>query len=33
VRTVSTHNPLAYKAHVAGNYLVNGVWPPANGYF
>jgi alkylation response protein AidB-like acyl-CoA dehydrogenase len=33
VRTVSTHNPLAYKAHAAGNYLVNGVWPPANGYF
>ncbi len=33
VRTVSTHNPLAYKAHAAGNYAVNGVWPPANGYF
>ena len=33
VRTVSTHNPLAYKAHAAGNYLVNGVRPPANGYF
>jgi alkylation response protein AidB-like acyl-CoA dehydrogenase len=33
VRTVSTHNPLAYKAHAAGNYVVNGVWPPANGYF
>lgn len=33
VRTVSTHNPLAYKAHVTGNYLVNGVHPPANGYF
>lgn len=33
VRTVSTHNPLAYKAHAAGNYLVSGVWPPANGYF
>lgn len=33
VRTVATHNPLAYKAYVAGNYAVNGVWPPANGYF
>ncbi|WP_208300615.1 acyl-CoA dehydrogenase family protein [Mycobacterium sp. DL592] len=33
VRTVSTHNPLAYKAHAAGNYAVNGTWPPANGYF
>jgi alkylation response protein AidB-like acyl-CoA dehydrogenase len=33
VRTVATHNPLAYKAHAAGNYVVNGVWPPANGYF
>ncbi|MCI4675736.1 hypothetical protein [Candidatus Mycolicibacterium alkanivorans] len=33
VRTVSTHNPLAHKAHAAGNYPVNGVWPPANGYF
>lgn len=33
VRTVSTHNPLAYKAHATGNYVVNGVWPPANGYF
>ena len=33
VRTVATHNPLAYKAHAAGNYAVNAVWPPANGYF
>ena len=33
VRTVATHSPLAYKAHAAGNYVVNGVWPPANGYF
>ncbi|WP_099250328.1 acyl-CoA dehydrogenase family protein [Mycobacterium sp. shizuoka-1] len=33
VRTVATHNPLAYKAHAAGNYVVNGVRPPANGYF
>ncbi|MBB3603304.1 alkylation response protein AidB-like acyl-CoA dehydrogenase [Mycolicibacterium sp. BK556] len=33
VRTVSTHSPLAYKAHAAGNYVVNGAWPPANGYF
>jgi hypothetical protein len=24
---------LAYKAYAAGNYAVNGVWPPANGYF
>ena len=33
VRTVSTHNPLAYKAYVAGDYAVNGTYPPANGYF
>jgi hypothetical protein len=33
IRTVSTHNPLAYKAYVAGDYAVNGAWPPANGYF
>jgi alkylation response protein AidB-like acyl-CoA dehydrogenase len=32
-RTVASHSPLAYKAHVTGNYLVNGTWPPANGYF
>lgn len=32
-RTVASHNPLAYKAHVAGAYAVHGTWPPANGYF
>jgi alkylation response protein AidB-like acyl-CoA dehydrogenase len=32
-RTVASHNPLAYKAHASGNYVLNGVWPPANGYF
>jgi alkylation response protein AidB-like acyl-CoA dehydrogenase len=32
-RTLASHNPLAYKAYAAGNYAVNGVWPPANGYF
>jgi len=32
-RTLASHNPLAYKAFAAGNYAVNGVWPPANGYF
>lgn len=32
-RTVATHSPLAYKAYAAGNYAVNGVSPPANGYF
>jgi alkylation response protein AidB-like acyl-CoA dehydrogenase len=32
-RTVASHNPLAYKAHASGNYALNGVWPPANGYF
>ncbi|OAN36131.1 acyl-CoA dehydrogenase family protein [Mycolicibacterium iranicum] len=32
-RTVASHNPLDYKAHVVGNYLVNGATPPANGYF
>jgi alkylation response protein AidB-like acyl-CoA dehydrogenase len=33
VRTVATHSPLAYKAYAAGNFAVNGVHPPANGYF
>lgn len=33
VRTVASHNPLAYKAYVIGNHAVNGAWPPANGYF
>ncbi|EID08796.1 acyl-CoA dehydrogenase family protein [Mycolicibacterium phlei] len=33
VRTIASHNPLAYKSYAAGNYAVNGVWPPANGYF
>ena len=32
-RTIAGHSPLAYKAYVAGNYAVNGAWPPANGYF
>ena len=32
-RTLASHNPLVYKAYAAGNYAVNGVWPPANGYF
>ena len=32
-RTLAGHSPLAYKAYVAGNYAVNGTWPPANGYF
>ena len=32
-RTLASHSPLAYKAHATGNYLVNGTWPPANGYF
>ncbi|MGX9791958.1 acyl-CoA dehydrogenase family protein [Mycobacterium sp. MMS18-G62] len=32
-RTVASHSPLAYKAYAAGNFAVNGVWPPANGYF
>lgn len=32
-RTLASHNPLAYKAYAAGNYAVNGTWPPANGYF
>lgn len=33
VRTVATHSPLAYKSYAAGNYAINGVRPPANGYF
>jgi alkylation response protein AidB-like acyl-CoA dehydrogenase len=32
-RTIAGHSPLAYKAYVAGNFAVNGTWPPANGYF
>ncbi|KRE28378.1 acyl-CoA dehydrogenase [Mycobacterium sp. Soil538] len=32
-RTLASHNPLDYKAHAVGNYLVNDVSPPANGYF
>jgi len=32
-RTIAGHNPLKYKAYAAGNYAINGVWPPANGYF
>jgi alkylation response protein AidB-like acyl-CoA dehydrogenase len=32
-RTVASHNPLDYKAHAVGNYLVNAIAPPANGYF
>lgn len=32
-RTLASHSPLDYKAHAAGNYAVNGVFPPANGYF
>ena len=32
-RTLASHNPLDYKAHAVGNYLVNEVSPPANGYF
>lgn len=32
-RTVASHNPLDYKAHAVGSYLVNGTAPPANGYF
>ncbi|WP_234817119.1 acyl-CoA dehydrogenase family protein [Mycolicibacterium wolinskyi] len=32
-RTVASHNPLVYKAYAAGDYAVNGTWPPANGYF
>jgi hypothetical protein len=33
IRTLASHSPLDYKAHAAGNYVVNGVAPPANGYF
>ncbi len=32
-RTLAGHSPLAYKAYAAGNYAINGTWPPANGYF
>jgi alkylation response protein AidB-like acyl-CoA dehydrogenase len=33
IRTLASHSPLDYKAYAAGNYAVNGVSPPANGYF
>ncbi len=33
IRTIAGHSPLDYKAYAAGNYAVNGVYPPANGYF
>ena len=33
VRTLASHNPLDYKAYAAGNFAVNGISPPANGYF
>jgi alkylation response protein AidB-like acyl-CoA dehydrogenase len=33
IRTLASHSPLDYKAHAAGDYAVNGVSPPANGYF
>jgi alkylation response protein AidB-like acyl-CoA dehydrogenase len=33
IRTLASHSPLDYKAFAAGNYAVNGVSPPANGYF
>lgn len=32
-RTVASHSPLEYKAHASGDFLLNGAWPPANGYF
>lgn len=32
-RTLASHSPLDYKAHAVGNYAVNGVFPPATGYF
>ncbi|WP_078279866.1 acyl-CoA dehydrogenase family protein [Mycobacteroides franklinii] len=33
VRTVASHNPLAYKAWATGDYVVNGTLPPNSGYF
>lgn len=33
IRTLASHSPLDYKAYAAGNFAVNGVAPPANGYF
>ena len=33
VRTLASHSPLDYKAYAAGDFAVNGVAPPANGYF
>ncbi|CAN5658969.1 acyl-CoA dehydrogenase family protein [soil metagenome] len=33
IRTLASHSPLDYKAYAAGDYAVNGTFPPANGYF
>ncbi|WJR32546.1 acyl-CoA dehydrogenase family protein [Mycobacteroides immunogenum] len=33
VRTIASHNPLAYKAWATGDYIVNGTLPPNSGYF
>jgi alkylation response protein AidB-like acyl-CoA dehydrogenase len=33
IRTLAGHSPLDYKAYAAGDYAVNGTFPPANGYF
>ncbi|MFG2222785.1 acyl-CoA dehydrogenase family protein [Streptomyces sp. NPDC048644] len=32
-RTLASHNPVAHKARVAGDWLLNGTPPPLNGFF
>ncbi|MFE5023082.1 acyl-CoA dehydrogenase family protein [Streptomyces sp. NPDC056656] len=32
-RTVASHNPVAHKARVSGDWLLNGTPPPLNGFF
>ncbi|MEU4489112.1 acyl-CoA dehydrogenase family protein [Streptomyces purpurascens] len=32
-RTVASHNPIAHKARVSGDWLLNGTPPPLNGFF
>ncbi|MFC9503885.1 acyl-CoA dehydrogenase family protein [Streptomyces sp. NPDC057002] len=32
-RTVASHNPIAHKSRVSGDWLLNGTPPPLNGFF
>jgi alkylation response protein AidB-like acyl-CoA dehydrogenase len=33
IRTITLHNPVAYKARVIGQHLLHGTAIPANAYF